>query len=117
MLCCDDRNWSREPIADERKFYYYFFNEFAVKADTLSDMIDYMTSRVGLVHQMPFTCDREGFPATFEKVNDPLLFINITIFDTFFFRSICRYSLAQCSREFTYVPIYSASIVTPVCRV
>lgn len=41
---------------------------FAVKADTLLDMIEYMTSKVGLVHQMPFTCDREGFAATFEKV-------------------------------------------------
>lgn len=40
-----------------------------VKADTLLDMVEYMTSKVGLVHQMPFTCDREGFAATFEKVN------------------------------------------------
>lgn len=39
-----------------------------VKADTLIDMVEYMTDKVGLVHQMPFTCDREGFAATFEKV-------------------------------------------------
>ena len=39
-----------------------------VKEDTLLDMVEYMTSKVGLVHQMPFTCDREGFAATFEKV-------------------------------------------------
>lgn len=32
-------------------------------------MIGYMTDKVGLVHQLPFTCDREGFAATFEKVN------------------------------------------------
>lgn len=43
-----------------------------MKADTLSDMIEYMTDRVGLVHQMPFTCDREGFPATFEKVSNQI---------------------------------------------
>lgn len=46
-----------------------FFNFcFAVKGDTLLDMVNHMTEKVGLVHQMPFTCDREGFPATFEKV-------------------------------------------------
>lgn len=39
-----------------------------MKEDTLLDMIEHMTSKVGLVHQMPFTCDREGFAATFEKV-------------------------------------------------
>lgn len=39
-----------------------------VKEDTLLDMVEYMTSKVGLVHQVPFTCDREGFAATFEKV-------------------------------------------------
>lgn len=42
--------------------------QFIVKEDTLLDMIGYMTNKVGLVHQMPFTCDREGFAATFEKV-------------------------------------------------
>lgn len=31
-------------------------------------MISYMTDKVGLVHQLPFTCDRDGFAATFEKV-------------------------------------------------
>lgn len=40
-----------------------------MKEDTLLDMIGYMTAKVGLVHQMPFTCDREGFAATFEKVH------------------------------------------------
>uniref|UniRef100_U5ET80 ceramide glucosyltransferase n=1 Tax=Corethrella appendiculata TaxID=1370023 RepID=U5ET80_9DIPT len=39
-----------------------------MKEDTLLDMVNHMTDKVGLVHQMPFTCDREGFAATFEKI-------------------------------------------------
>ncbi|KAF4527936.1 hypothetical protein B566_EDAN012829 [Ephemera danica] len=39
-----------------------------MKEDTLLDMVSYMTEDVGLVHQMPFTCDRDGFAATLEKV-------------------------------------------------
>ncbi|KAG1684043.1 Ceramide glucosyltransferase [Nymphon striatum] len=39
-----------------------------MKEDTLLDMVSYMTGNVALVHQMPFTCDRIGFPATLEKV-------------------------------------------------
>lgn len=41
---------------------------FVVKEDTLLDMVSCMTDDVGLVHQMPFTCDRDGFAATLEKV-------------------------------------------------
>jgi ceramide glucosyltransferase len=41
----------------------------AVKEDTLLDMVSCMTEDVGLVHQMPFACDRDGFAATLEKVN------------------------------------------------
>lgn len=47
---------------------------YTVKEDTLLDMVEYMTSKVGLVHQLPFTCDREGFAATFEKVIITALF-------------------------------------------
>lgn len=32
------------------------------------DMVDHMEDDVGLVHQMPFVCDREGFPAALEKI-------------------------------------------------
>ncbi|XP_055385528.1 ceramide glucosyltransferase [Condylostylus longicornis] len=39
-----------------------------MKEDTLLDMVENMTEKVGLVHQMPFTCDRDGFAATFEKI-------------------------------------------------
>ncbi|XP_011499940.1 PREDICTED: ceramide glucosyltransferase [Ceratosolen solmsi marchali] len=39
-----------------------------MREDTLLDMVNYMTERVGLVHQMPFTCDREGFAAAYEKI-------------------------------------------------
>uniref|UniRef100_A0A182LWA6 ceramide glucosyltransferase n=1 Tax=Anopheles culicifacies TaxID=139723 RepID=A0A182LWA6_9DIPT len=39
-----------------------------MKSDTLTDMVNHMTEKVGLVHQMPFVCDREGFAAAFEKI-------------------------------------------------
>lgn len=39
-----------------------------MKEDTLLDMVLHMTEKTGLVHQMPFTCDRTGFAATFEKI-------------------------------------------------
>lgn len=39
-----------------------------VKEDTLLDMVSSMTEEVALVHQMPFVCDRKGFPAVLEKV-------------------------------------------------
>ena len=42
---------------------------FLVKEDTLLDMVTCMTKNVGLVHQMPFSCDRNGIPAaSLEKV-------------------------------------------------
>ncbi|XP_022650237.1 ceramide glucosyltransferase-like isoform X1 [Varroa destructor] len=39
-----------------------------MKEDTLLDMVLCMAPDVGLVHQMPFTCDRAGFAAILEKV-------------------------------------------------
>lgn len=39
-----------------------------MKEDTLLDMVEHMTESVALVHQMPFTSDREGFAAAFEKI-------------------------------------------------
>ena len=40
-----------------------------MKKDTLMDMVCCMTQDVGLVHQMPFTCDQNGVPAvTLEKI-------------------------------------------------
>ena len=44
------------------------FCVFAVKEDTLLDMVSSMSENTGLVHQMPFVCDREGFAAVLEKV-------------------------------------------------
>lgn len=90
-----------------------------MKEDTLLDMVEYMTSKVGLVHQMPFTCDREGFAATFEKVNviwpneNDLLLTQIKpktknqtksffFLSLFHFKFICRYFSAQ----FSLVSIY-----------
>lgn len=40
-----------------------------MKEDTLTDMVAHMTPDVGIVHQMPFTCDRKGWPAILEKVS------------------------------------------------
>ncbi|XP_066993687.2 ceramide glucosyltransferase [Anabrus simplex] len=39
-----------------------------MKEDTLLDMVSHLKDDVGLVHQMPFTCDRDGFAATLEKI-------------------------------------------------
>lgn len=39
-----------------------------MKDDTLLDMVQHLTENTGLVHQMPFTCDRDGFAATLEKI-------------------------------------------------
>ena len=40
-----------------------------MREDTLSDMVNHMAPNVGLTHQMPFTCDRKGWPAYLEKVH------------------------------------------------
>lgn len=39
-----------------------------MKEDTLCDMVRCMKDTVGLVHQMPYICDRTGFPSILEKV-------------------------------------------------
>lgn len=53
------------------KFYTKFIVclSLTVRDDTLLDMVQHMGEKTGLVHQMPFTCDRDGFAATFEKVS------------------------------------------------
>lgn len=43
-----------------------------MKEDTLLDMVNHMTDRTALVHQMPFTSDRSGFAGTLEKVLNKL---------------------------------------------
>lgn len=48
----------------------FCYSYAAVKEDTLLDMVSAMTENTGLVHQMPFVCDREGFAAVLEKVNN-----------------------------------------------
>lgn len=39
-----------------------------VKPDTLTDMTNQMTEKVGLVHGLPYVSDRQGFAATLEQV-------------------------------------------------
>ncbi|MGH0176955.1 UNVERIFIED_CONTAM: hypothetical protein FKN15_073957 [Acipenser sinensis] len=38
-----------------------------VKPDTLTDMANQMTEKVGLVHGLPYVADRQGFAATLEQ--------------------------------------------------
>ena len=40
----------------------------SVKEDTLLDMVSSMNDNTGLIHQMPFVCDRDGFAGVLEKV-------------------------------------------------
>lgn len=40
----------------------------AVKPDTLTDLTNQMTEKVGLVHGLPYVADRQGFAATLEQV-------------------------------------------------
>ena len=39
-----------------------------MKEDTLLDIVAALKENVGLVHQMPFVCDRKGFAGVLEKV-------------------------------------------------
>uniref|UniRef100_A0A336LLW1 ceramide glucosyltransferase n=1 Tax=Culicoides sonorensis TaxID=179676 RepID=A0A336LLW1_CULSO len=52
------------------KYEYIMISDSGIrmKEDTLLDMAHHMTEKVALVHQLPFTSDREGFAATFEKI-------------------------------------------------
>ena len=47
---------------------------FSVKEDTLTDMVSAMKENVGLVHQMPYVCDRKGFAGVLEKVRPSTTF-------------------------------------------
>jgi len=59
-------------LAAYEKAQYPFFlisdSGLMMHEETLYDMALCMTEDVGLVHQMPFTCDRKGFAGTVEKV-------------------------------------------------
>lgn len=58
-----------------------------MKEDTLLDMVNHMTEKTGIVHQMPFTSDRNGFAATLEKVGDLKVAI-LKAFQQFYWNSI-----------------------------
>lgn len=47
---------------------FWFVVICVVKEDTLTDMVSCLSERIGLVHQMPFVCDRDGFSGVLEKV-------------------------------------------------
>ena len=40
-----------------------------MREDTLLDIVAAMKENVGIVHQMPFVCDRKGFAGVLEKVS------------------------------------------------
>jgi len=43
-------------------------SKIRMREDTLTDMVNHMDNDVGMVHQMPFTCDRDGYGAILEKI-------------------------------------------------
>lgn len=48
---------------------HLFFFFVVVIPDTLTDMVNQMTEKVGLVHGLPYVADRQGFAATLEQVS------------------------------------------------
>ncbi|KAL6436289.1 hypothetical protein ACFW04_004682 [Cataglyphis niger] len=59
-----------QPAYEAAKYELVLISDSGIrmKEDTLLDMVNHMTDKVALVHQMPFTCDREGFAAAYEKI-------------------------------------------------
>ncbi|XP_051167105.1 ceramide glucosyltransferase [Leptopilina boulardi] len=59
-----------QPAYEASKYDLILISDSGIrmKEDTLQDMVNYMTDNVALVHQMPFTCDREGFASVYEKI-------------------------------------------------
>lgn len=59
-----------QPGYEAAKYEFIMISDSGIKMknDTLLDMVNNMGEKYALVHQMPFTCDREGFAATFEKI-------------------------------------------------
>ncbi|CAF0763799.1 unnamed protein product, partial [Didymodactylos carnosus] len=58
------------PAYDKAKHPLFLISDSGLKMHetTLYDMVACMNENVGLVHQMPFTCDRKRFAASVEKV-------------------------------------------------
>ncbi|XP_067211180.1 ceramide glucosyltransferase [Linepithema humile] len=59
-----------QPAYEAAKYEFVLISDSGIrmKEDTLLDMAHHMTDKVALVHQMPFTYDREGFAAAYEKI-------------------------------------------------
>ena len=55
---------------DEAQYPFILISDGGVmmREDTLYDMASLMAKDVGLVHQMPFSCDKQGFAGSLEKV-------------------------------------------------
>ncbi|CAF0723554.1 unnamed protein product [Adineta ricciae] len=58
------------PAYDKAQYPLFLISDsgLLMHEDALYDMASCMTDDVGLVHQMPFTCDRKGFAGSVEKV-------------------------------------------------
>lgn len=54
----------------QSKYDFILISDSAIrmKDDTLIDMMNHMDDDVGIVHQMPFTYDRDGFSSSLEKI-------------------------------------------------
>lgn len=72
-----------------------------MKEDTLMDMVSCMDTDVGLVHQMPFVCDRVGFPSVVEKV---CLVAESTASINLIFH--CRSTSDRLMHVFTWLPTF-----------
>lgn len=56
---------------------------YLVTPDTLTDMANQMTEKVGLVHGLPYVADRQGFAATLEQVSAILLSFVVVSFQQY----------------------------------
>ena len=58
------------PAYEKAQYPYILISDsgLMMNENTLYDMVMCMADNVGLVHQMPFTCDRKGFAGSVEKV-------------------------------------------------
>lgn len=74
----------------------HFLISCLVTPDTLTDMANQMTEKVGLVHGLPYVADRQGFAATLEQVSTVCVCMYIYVFNILLTKS-CVVPLALLS--------------------
>lgn len=80
----------------------------SVKSDTLTDMTNQMTDKVGLVHGLPYVADRQGFAATLEQVR------LMCPWHARCSQSRCTGEHFECSLHFHQCGVFGAALVTDV---